>query len=90
MFFKVFPDIIKSQIKELKLGNEIIGINNFPIKNFEINAFSSILVISLNFCLIKIEMILQIYLIELGNKKVLLIKSSINCSIKDITSKKSF
>ena len=48
IFFNVFPDITKSLIKALELGNEIIYINNFPIKNLEIKAFSSIFVIFLN------------------------------------------
>ena len=40
--------MIKS-IKALELGEEIIGINNFSIINFEINEFSSSFEIFLNF-----------------------------------------
>ena len=76
MFIIVFFEITKSFIRALKLGKEIIGINNFSIKNFEINAFSSVFVISLNLFLIKIDIILQIYfifllfrIIEFGNSK---------------------
>ena len=54
---KVIPDITKSLMSPFKLGKEIIGINNFSNKNFEINAFSSHFFISLNFFLIKTEII---------------------------------
>ena len=81
--------MIKS-IKALELGEEIIGINNFSIINFEINEFSSSFEIFLNFFLINIEIILQIYLTEFGNNKIFFFKSSINLSINEIVSKKSF
>ena len=52
-------------------------------------AFSSLFVMFLNCFFINIDIILQIYLIEFGSNKILFIKSSINCSIKGIISKKS-
>ena len=47
IFLIVFPETTNSLIKALKLGNEIIGTNNLPIMNLEINAFSSLGVIFL-------------------------------------------
>ena len=77
-FLTVFPDITKSLINAFVLGNLIICFNNFPIINFEIKANSSILEIFLNLSLIKMDIILQIYLIVLGSNLILSFKSKIN------------
>ena len=86
IFFNVFSDITKSVIYALLLGDDIIGINNLPRKNFDIKAFISTVLIFLNFCFIKIDIILHMHLIEWGIKKVLEDKSSINWLIKEIIS----
>ena len=64
IFFKVFSDMTKSVIYALLVGEDIIGINNISKKNLDINAFISTVLLVLNFCLIRINIILHIHLTE--------------------------